>query len=67
MEGYSLLVLAIGPALHQLARATNTMLAALNGLVYVAMGGGLFDTSHCSRKGFLKSRLCALNRVWCTA
>ena len=44
IEGYSLLVLsllvlAVGPALHQLARATGTLLAALDGFVYVTMGG----------------------------
>jgi uncharacterized membrane protein YraQ (UPF0718 family) len=44
IEGYSLLllsllVLAVGPALHQLARATGTMLAALDGFVYVTIGG----------------------------
>ena len=32
-------MLAIGPALHQLARATGTMLAALDGFVYVTIGG----------------------------
>ena len=44
IEGYSLLVLsllvlAVGPALHQLARVTGTLLAALDGFVYVTMGG----------------------------
>ena len=44
IEGYSLLVLSllvlvIGPALHQLARATGTLLAPLDGFVYVTMGG----------------------------
>ena len=38
IEGYSLLVLAIGPALYQLSRAIGTMLASLNGLVYVGYG-----------------------------
>ena len=35
----SLLALAIGPILHQLARVKGTMLAALDGFVYVAIGG----------------------------
>lgn len=38
----SLLVLAIGPVLHQLARVTGTMLAALDGFVYVTIGGLVF-------------------------
>ena len=44
IEGYlllvlSLLALVIGPALHQLARATGTMLAVLDGFLYVTTGG----------------------------
>ena len=35
----SLLVLGLGPVLHQLARVKGTMLAALDGFVYVAIGG----------------------------
>jgi len=35
----SLLVLGLGPVLHQLARVKGTMLAALDGFVYVTIGG----------------------------
>ena len=35
----SLLALGIGPVLHQLARVKGTMLAALDGFVYVTIGG----------------------------
>ena len=38
----SLLALAVGPVLHQLARIRGTMLAALDGFVYVTMGGVVF-------------------------
>ncbi len=38
----SLLALAIGPILHHLAGAKGTMLAALDGFVYVTMGGLIF-------------------------
>lgn len=38
----SLLALAVGPVLHQLARIKGTMLAALDGFVYVSMGGVIF-------------------------
>lgn len=38
----SLLALAVGPILHQLARVKGTMLAALDGFVYVAIGGVVF-------------------------
>ena len=35
----SLLVLGLGPVLHQLARVKGTMLVALDGFVYVTIGG----------------------------
>ncbi len=35
----SLAILAIGPVLHQLARVTGSMLAVLDGFVYVTIGG----------------------------
>jgi len=38
----SLLVLAVGPLLHQLARVTGSMLAALDGFVFVTIGGLVF-------------------------
>ncbi len=38
----SLLALAIGPLLHQLARVTGSMLAALDGFVFVTIGGLVF-------------------------
>ncbi len=38
----SLLALAVGPVLHHLARIRGTMLAALDGFVYVTMGGVVF-------------------------
>jgi hypothetical protein len=38
----SLLALTVGPVLHQLARIKGTMLAALDGFVYVTMGGVIF-------------------------
>ncbi len=38
----SLLVLAVGPALHQLARVTGSMLTALDGFVFVTIGGLVF-------------------------
>jgi uncharacterized membrane protein YraQ (UPF0718 family) len=38
----SLLVLAVGPLLHQLARVTGSMLAVLDGFVFVTIGGLVF-------------------------
>lgn len=38
----SLLVLAVGPVLHQLARVTGSMLAALDGFVFITIGGLVF-------------------------
>ena len=35
----SILALAVGPVLHQLARLADSMLAALDGFVFVAIGG----------------------------
>ena len=37
--GISILALAVGPLLYQLARLTGFMLAALDGFIFVAMGG----------------------------
>lgn len=38
----SLSVLAVGPLLHQLARVTGSMLAALDGFVFITIGGLVF-------------------------